>query len=564
MNYRELSEIYQQQIKVLMKTIESLRDSARSQNNTIESLHISVDSQSKTIESLTQEISELKKIILEKDKGAEKLVSKLNGVSKIALPKKIERRNYSDKSLAKSASAPTPKERGNNGAKRKQYHDIEEIIEDVEPTHPEFNASNARLISHVDVIRYEYLPQRLIKHVYRCKKYSSNDTVYCGSAPITPFLNSNFDSSVLANMIQLRYVYGMPIERIVRQYAEMGFDIPKQTAHGLLTKAASMLNRLYPILKETVLSDTYIHFDETYHTVLDKTKEKGSRKAYFWSALSSQLKLLHFFYSDGSRAKEVFTSYLPQEYMGAIQCDGYSTYKVLDGWDYPSAIRLGCVQHCKRKFLEIDSQKEAKEIIDIYNEFYQIRKKHKKDKWIELSLKAYDKLENRLRKLEKAKECLTNSLLSKAVAYAINELSGIYNIISSDKYRLDNNDIERPMRYISWSRKNSMFCGSGKSAERLALIYSLAISCRLNNINSFEYFCDIINRIAQLHPRASKEQLRERSTSGYLLWINKDIAVSYLLNTAIFFCHCGDGYNKDIAVIYLLNTAIFFCVIAET
>ncbi len=65
------------------------------------------------------------------------------------------------------------------------------------------------------------------------------------------------------------------------------------------------------------------------------------------------------------------------------------------------------------------------------------------------------------------------------------------------------------MRYISWSRKNSMFCGSGKGAERLALIYSLAISCRLNSINTFTYFCDVINRIAQLPPRTPKSVLRE-------------------------------------------------------
>ena len=67
-------------------------------------------------------------------------------------------------------------------------------------------------------------------------------------------------------------------------------------------------------------------------------------------------------HSNGSRAKDVFTSYLPGSYHGAVQCDGYSTYKVLDGWDYPNAMRLGCVQHCKRKFLEIETQKEAEEM----------------------------------------------------------------------------------------------------------------------------------------------------------------------------------------------------------
>ncbi len=428
---------------------------------------------------------------------------------KIALPKKIEKRSYVDTTLKNTTPILTPKERGNNGAKRKEYHNIEEVIKEVEPNCEAFDLSLARYIFSRDVIRYEYIPQRLIKCIYRCKSYSQGDTVYSGKAPEAPLLNSNFDSSVIANLMQMRYVYGMPVERIVRQYAEMGFDLPKQTAHGLLTKSAVILDKLTLVLKETILSDEYVHFDETYHVVLDSNTESGSRKAYLWAALSAKQKLLHLFYDGGSRAKSVFTNYLPSRYHGAIQCDGYSVYKVLEGWDYPSAKRLGCVQHCKRKFLEIESHREAKQIIDIYNEFYQIRKRYPKEQWVELSLEVYNRLERSLRELERSRECIAGSILAKAVAYCMNELDGIYNIIQSTEYKLDNNDIERPMRYISWSRKNSMFCGSGKGAERLALIYSLAISCRLNNINTFAYFCDVIHRIALLPPCTSSATLRE-------------------------------------------------------
>ncbi len=502
MNYKELSHKLQAQVEVLTETIKALKELLASQNQAMEK-------QIQSNASLISEVAELKKLLLEKDKGAEKLANKLNGLNKIVSPKKVEKRNYVDKTLKEATIAPSPKERGNNGAKRKEYHNIEEVIKEVEPNHPEFKAQEAKFIFSKDVIRYKYIPQRLVKYIYRCKSYSFNDTVYSGSAPITPLLNSNFDSSVIAHIIQMRYVYGMPIERIIRYYAECGFDLPKQTAHGLLKKSTEILDRLTPILRDAVISDPYIHFDETYHLVLDSKSNGGSRKAYYWAALSSHLNLFHLFYDKGSRSKSVFTSYLPPSYSGAVQTDAYPAYKTLEGWDYPSAIRLGCIQHNKRKFLEIENQKEAKEIIDIYNEFYRIRKNHPEDKWIELSKKVYDKLERRLREIERSKECLANTILSKAVAYSINELDSIYNIISSTQYNLDNNNIERPMRYISWSRKNSMFCGDGKGAERLALIYSLAISCRLNNINTFDYFCDIINTIAILPPRTPKSVLRE-------------------------------------------------------
>ena len=106
-------------------------------------------------------------------------------------------------------------------------------------------------------------------------------------------------------------------------------------------------------------------------------------------------------------------------------------------------------------------------IIDAYNKFYLIRRNHPKDKWIEKSRVVYGELEAKLRALEKRKECLPDSKLSKAVTYCLNELEAIGNIINATDYDLDNNQIERPMRYISMNRKNSMFCGSQKGASRM-------------------------------------------------------------------------------------------------
>ncbi len=490
MNYKELAEILQSQNESLLKTI---------------------DTMSASIATLTEKVGQLEQLLLEKDKSLEAKAAQLNGLTKIALPKKVERRSYVDKTLSEKTPAPTPKQRGNNGAKRKVYQVEELDVIEVEPDDEIFKEQRERAIFLFsrEVVRYKYIPPRLVKQIYRCKKYRLGDNLYEGKAPIAPLLNSSFDSSIIANIIQQRFVYGMPVERIVKQYNEMGIDMPKATAHGLLTKVGEMLDRLDPVLREAILSDEYLHFDETHHTILDKSRSGGSFKGYFWAALSQRLGLMHIFISEGSRAKAVFMKYLPSSYRGAVQSDGYSSYKVLEGWDYPGAIRLGCVQHCKRKFLEIEDQSEAKEIIDIYNEFYRIRHNNPEDEWVEKSAEVFERLERRLRELERDENNLGNVALSGAVAYSLNELESVRNIITSTKYELDNNAIERPMRYISTSRKSSMFAGSMRGAKRMALIYSLAISCRLNGVNSFVYFCDVINRLAELTPSTPPEQLRE-------------------------------------------------------
>lgn len=43
----------------------------------------------------------------------------------------------------------------------------------------------------------------------------------------------------------------------------------------------------------------------------------------------------------------------------------------------------------------------------------------------------------------------------------------------------------------------------------MALLYSLAVSCKLNGVNSLEYFKDILNRLAQLPKEPTKEMLKQ-------------------------------------------------------
>lgn len=68
-------------------------------------------------------------------------------------------------------------------------------------------------------------------------------------APLAPLQNSNYDGSFIAGIAQLRYLYSMPVERIVAYFNENGFDLDKQTAHGLLKKTADLFDNLYKAVK---------------------------------------------------------------------------------------------------------------------------------------------------------------------------------------------------------------------------------------------------------------------------------------------------------------------------
>ena len=77
------------------------------------------------------------------------------------------------------------------------------------------------------------------------------------------------------------------------------------------------------------------------------------------------------------------------------------------------------------------------------------------------------------------------SQMHGAANYFLNEWDGIEAIPTAGDYAWDSNQIERINRYVSLSRKNSLFFGSHAGSERRCVFYSLACSCRLHHINFF-------------------------------------------------------------------------------
>ena len=90
----------------------------------------------------------------------------------------VENKTMPSSSQTKSVYA--PKERGNNGVKRKEYFDIETVMEELYPTDKDFNPVLARLMKFRDSISYEYIPGKFIKRIRRQYFYSQNGTVYSG------------------------------------------------------------------------------------------------------------------------------------------------------------------------------------------------------------------------------------------------------------------------------------------------------------------------------------------------------------------------------------------------
>ena len=74
---------------------------------------------------------------------------------------------------------------------------------------------------------------------------------------------------------------------------------------------------------------------------------------------------------------------------------------------------------------------------------------------------------------------------------------------------IDNNLVENAIRPVAVGRKNYLFAGSHNGAQRAAMLYSFLGTCKINDINPFEWLKSIleripnhpVNRISELLPR---------------------------------------------------------------
>ena len=64
---------------------------------------------------------------------------------------------------------------------------------------------------------------------------------------------------------------------------------------------------------------------------------------------------------------------------------------------------------------------------------------------------------------------------------------------------IDTNHLERALRAIPMGRKNWMFCWTELGARHVGIMQSLIVTCRLHQIDPYDYLVDVLQRVGQ-HP----------------------------------------------------------------
>ena len=89
--------------------------------------------------------------------------------------------------------------------------------------------------------------------------------------------------------------------------------------------------------------------------------------------------------------------------------------------------------------------------------------------------------------------------LAKAFRYMLSRWRALTRVFDDGRIGLDNNPAERALRGVAVGRKNYLFAGSDRGAERAAAFYTLIETAKLNGLDTEAYLRDVLTRIAE-HP----------------------------------------------------------------
>ncbi len=90
---------------------------------------------------------------------------------------------------------------------------------------------------------------------------------------------------------------------------------------------------------------------------------------------------------------------------------------------------------------------------------------------------------------------LPKSPIGQAIAYCLPRWEKLSLYTTNPILNIDNNPVENCIRPVAIGRKNYLFAGSHDAAQRAAMIYSLFATCRLHNINPYDWLKDVLQRM---------------------------------------------------------------------
>ncbi len=332
--------------------------------------------------------------------------------------------------------------------------------------------------------------------------------------------------SLVAGIMNAKYVNGMPLARQEREFARYNLNLSTKTmANWIILCAKRYLQPIYDLMREEFLRSRYIHCDETRLQVIDEPEQKGTTQNWMWVYLTDEYSgfpRMVLFQYERTRGGYHPVEFLGDEFRGYLTCDGYQAYHGL-----PEQITVtGCMAHARRRFdealttLKKDFTKEQLKETTAYQAMARIgmlykieemlRGKSPEEKYTERQKQSKPLLEAFFGWLHTLEGSVNrSSKIGEAVLYALNQEKYLKAYLEDGHLSIDNSAAERAIKNFAIGRRNWLFSKSIKGAEASATVYSITETALLNGLKPYDYVAYILERMKDLGPFPSKEDLQQ-------------------------------------------------------
>ena len=417
--------------------------------------------------------------------------------------------------------------------------DLKDFPVDVIPTHSVseealdafFGKGNWKKMPDETYKRLRHEPESWTVELHTVEVYvgtdgDHQDEFLRGQRPKDLLRNSVVTPSLMAAVMNGKYVNAIPLYRIEKEFERNGINISRQTmANWTVRCSEKYLAAVVKRLREEQLKDEVNHCDETPVQVIhdndpenpEDLKGAAGHKNYMWvhtTCVFNKTRPVIIYEYQRGRGHEAPLKYY-QDYRGILETDGLQQYHKLDAL-LPGLTNSNCWAHARRDFSDAvkaigKTNQDAIRRSIAYQALERIRTIYRLENPLsELSA------EERLRERQKTilplveeyfawvKQCLADTeVLPKGktadgLNYSVNQEKYLRVFLTNGNVPLDNGFAERSLRDFCVGRKNWILINTVRGAEASATVYSICETAKANNLNPYYYLEYLFEELPKL------------------------------------------------------------------
>lgn len=357
----------------------------------------------------------------------------------------------------------------------------------------------------------------ILKYVRAVIKRHDSAIISCPPAPQGVIEGSRADVSFVAGMLVDKFAYHQPLYRQHMRMGDNGIKVSRPWLTQLTHRAIELLVPIHDAQLNSIRQSRVKAMDET-PIKAGRTGTGKMKSAYFWPVYGEHDEVSFLYYP--SRAAKHIEDALglspPKD--AVLLTDGYVAYSHYA--NKTGITHAQCWTHTRRMFFEsrdIEPERAA-HALNLIGKLYEIEAKIREAGFVGQGKRAYRIEHSRPLTIQfftwiqvqfDHQGLLPSSPLTKALAYARERRSGLEVFLDDPDVPVDTNHLERALRVIPMGRKNWNFCWTEIGANYVGVVQSLIVTCRLHDIDPYDYLVDVLQRVGQ-HPASLVEQLTPR------------------------------------------------------